>query len=258
MKPAVLVLEHDRGTRKLLEALLGRLGLEIDAVASAADALLLLEQLEYDFVFANADVLAARPELLGRCVVLSSPPQLEQLRARWPGVRTIRKPFDLSDVVQLAQAIAVDQPRRRGTVSEEFARRSVLAGAKSGVVMSLTESGIVPVTSYGYAPGVVESFFPLSLDSPMPMCVAMRHARPVWIASSRAAGEFSQFTPIWEQFATAAVAVVPVMRDDVVLGAAGWTFREPQRFDEAQQASLRSIASALSDNLRQSGARSTA
>jgi GAF domain-containing protein len=262
VKPAVLVLEHDRGTRKLLEALLGRLGLEIDAVASSADALLLLEQVEYDFAFANAEVLAwlerQRPELLERSAVLASPPQLDQLHARWPRVRTIRKPFDLSDVVQLAQAVALEQPRRRGTVAEEFARRSVRAGAKTGVVLSLNASGIAPVTWYGYAPGILESFMPLRLDSPMPTCAAMRHARPVWIASSRTAGEFSQFTAIWEQFATGAVAVAPVIDEGVVLGAAAWTFREPQRFDEPQQKSLLAIAASLSDTLRQSVARSTA
>jgi GAF domain-containing protein len=264
LNPVVLVLEKDRGTRKLLEALLGRLGLEVDAVASSAGALLLLAQVDYDFAFATAEVLgwieAHRPELLARSIVLSSasPAQLAELRARWPAVRTIRKPFDLSDVITLAQSVAADHPRRSGSATETFARRSIIAGAKSGVVMSLTGAGITPVTDYGYAPGVVESFLPFAPDSPMPICVAIRHARPVWIASSRMAGEFSEFMPVWEQFATGAVAAVPVIHDGVVLGAAGWTFREPQRFDEAQQATLVAIAAALSDVLGQSGERSTA
>jgi CheY-like chemotaxis protein len=264
VNPVVLVLEKDRGTRKLLEALLGRFGLEVDAVASSADALLLLAQVEYDFAFANAEVLGwietHRPELLARSIVLSSasPAQLAEVRARWPAVRTIRKPFDLSDIIELAQSVAADHPRRSGSASETFARRSIIAGAKSGVVMSLTASGIAPVMDYGYAPGVVESFLPLRLDDAKPLCVAMRHARPVWIASSVMAGEFPELATIWQRFHTGALAAIPVMREGAVVGAIGWTFREPQRFDEGQQAALLAIAAALSDVLGESGERSTA
>jgi CheY-like chemotaxis protein len=262
---AVLVLENDRGTRKLLHALLSRLGLEVDVVASASDAILLLEQVEYDFVFADPDVLAwleiNRTAVLERCVVLSaaSPAQHDLVRARWRGVRTIRKPFELSEIVELANAVAAGRPRRSGSMSEEFARRSVATGAKSGVVISLSASGLAPVAWFGYAPGAVESFFPMPLETPVPLCIAVRHARPVWVASLQAAAnEYQQFIPVWERFATRALAAVPVLHDGVVVGVAGWAYRDAQRFEERQQEALLTIAASLSDTLGQSGVRSTA
>jgi GAF domain-containing protein len=265
VNPAVLVLENDRGTRKLLDALLSRLGLEVDVVAFASDAILLLGQVEYDFVFADPDVLewleGNRPALLERSVVLSavSPAQHDRIRARWRGVRTIRKPFELSEIVELGQMVAGYGPRRSGSASEQFARRSVAAGAKSGVVIRLDASGLSPVTWFGYAPGAVESFFPMPLEAPLPLCIAVRHARPVWVASLQAAAnEYPQFIPVWEQFATRALAAVPVMHDGIVLGVAGWAYREAQRFEKPQQDSLLAIAAALSDALWQSGERSTA
>jgi CheY-like chemotaxis protein len=265
VNPAVLVLENDRGTRKLLQALLSRLGLEVDVVSSASVAILLLEQVEYDFVFADPDVLAwiegNRPAMLERCVVLSAaaPAEHDRIRARWPIVRTIRKPFELSEIVELAQAVAADRPRRGGSASVEFVRRSVATGAKSGVVVSLNASGLTPVTWFGYAPGAVESFFPMPLESPLPLCIAVRYGRPVWVASMQAAAdEYPSFVPVWEQFATRALAAVPVIQDGVILGVAGLAYREAQRFDEPQQQALLTIAAALADTLRQSGVRFTA
>jgi GAF domain-containing protein len=265
LNPAVLVLENDGGTRKLLHALLSRLALEVDVVGAASDAILLLDQVEYDFVFADPDVVewldSNRPEMLERTVVLSatSPAQHDRMRARWRGVRTIRKPFELSEIVELAQAVMTEPARRSGSAHEEFIRRSVATGAKSGIVVSLGASGLSPVTWFGYDRATIESYFPLPLDAPMPLSIAIRHERPVWVASMQAAAnDYPQYVDVWRQFATRALAAVPVIHNGAIIGGAGWAYRDAQLFEERQQETLTKIAASLSGMLLQSSVRSTA
>jgi CheY-like chemotaxis protein len=258
MKPAVLVIENDRATRKLLDVLLSRIGLVVDLVPTGSDALLLLEQVDYDLVFidltladlSGTDVLEWIEEhdrpTLARCVVLSSaaPAQLESIRTRWQMVRTIRKPFELSEVMEVAQAAASEPARRSGSAIEQFTRRSVSAGAKSGVIMNLDGEHLVPSMWFGYKPGVVESYLPIHMDVRMPVTLAVREARPVWLATLAGAHEYPQLADTWERLGTRALAAVPVLRDGVVVGAAGWAFREGRLFHEPEQQLFRSIAGA--------------
>ncbi|MFP5246017.1 MAG: response regulator, partial [Thermoanaerobaculia bacterium] len=214
MKPLALVVENDGGTRKLLDVLLGRFGLEVDAVAHGADALLLLEHVTYDVLFLDLllpgthgeDVLhwieTHRPELLPRCVVLSSAPvqQLAQVRAQWPSVFIVRKPFELRDVTDVAQQIVEGRGPRIETITGQYCRRSVAAGAKASVVVQLRETDIALVTAFGYKPGVAESYFPLSIDAPLPICTAIRKAAPVWLASvTVAAPEYPLLVAVWRE-----------------------------------------------------------
>lgn len=257
MKSAVLVIENDRATRKLLDVLLGRVGLAADLVANGSDALLLLEHVEYDLVFVDlmlgemsgSDVLEwvanNRPRTLERCVVLSSAPpaQIERVRARWPVVRTIRKPFELAEVLDVAQAAAAEPARRSNSPIEIFTRRSVSAGAKSGVVWQVRGEELVPTMWFGYKPGLIEAFTPARLDARMPVIDAVRDARPVWLASlAAAADDYPSLAPLWEQLESRAVAAVPVLRDGAVVGVAGWAFREARLFHEPEQALFQSIA----------------
>lgn len=258
MKPAVLVIENDRATRKLLDALLTRIGLDVDVVPTGSDALLLLEQIEYDLIFTDlqlgdvtgADVLEwieeHRRPLLARCVVLSSaaPAQLESIRIRWQQVRTIRKPFELAEVVDIAQAVAGAPARRRGAAIEQFTRRSVSAGAKAGVVMTVRGEHLMPAMWFGYKPGVVEAYGPFRIDASMPISHAVRDGRAVWLATLAGAHEYPDLNVVWEQHGTRALAAVPVMREGAVIGAAGWSFREGRLFHEPEQQLLRTIADA--------------
>lgn len=258
MKPAVLVIENDRATRKLLDALLTRLGLDVDVVPTGFDALLLLEQIEYDLVFVDlmlgeitgADVLEwieeNRRPMLARCVVLSSAPpaQLESIRMRWQQVRTIRKPFELAEVVEIAQAVAAAPARRNGAPVEQFTRRSVSAGAKAGVVMEVDGEHLTPSMWFGYKPGVVEAFAPFRIDAPMPISHAVREARAVWLATLSGGHDYPSLESVWEQHGTRALAAVPVIRDQSVVGVAGWAFREGRLFHEPEQQLLRTIADA--------------
>ncbi|MDQ3282553.1 MAG: response regulator, partial [Acidobacteriota bacterium] len=224
MKPLVLVIENDRGTRKLLDVLLSRLGLAVDLVATGSDALLLLEQVEYDCAFidlllpglSGADVLqwiaANRPSLLQRSIVLSSatPAQLDRVRERWPAVRTIRKPFELSEVVTVAQE-ALTRPQRSPEPRVEFTRHSVTAGAKAGIVMRLDGEHLSPALSFGYSDAAVQAFMPLRLDEQLPICEAARQGRPLWLPSLGAVSvTYPQLAPIWEKNESRALAAVPL------------------------------------------------
>lgn len=264
MKPLVLVVENDRGTRKLLEVLLSRFGLAVDLVPTGSDALLLLEHVEYELLFIDlmlaattgmdvlASIAANRPAMLARAVVLSSaaPVQLERVREKWPAVRTIRKPFELTEIVELAQAAASSPPRAEASIIEQFTRRSVAVGAKAGVITRLAGDKLMPILWYGYPAGTIEPYAPIAVASPMPICAAVRKAEPVWIASVAAADHgYPQLLPVWEQLGSRAVAAVPIMKDGVVIGATGWSFREPRLFHEPEQQAFVAIADSISGRL---------
>ena len=269
MKPLALVVENDSGTRRLLDAVLSRAGLEVDLVRGSADAILLLATIDYDVVLldwlfpggSGEDVLrwleANRPAVLKRVVVLSSAPDLmmEHIRSAWPDVRTLRKPFDVADIFRLAEEAAVPRPRPVTRI-EKFCRRSVCAGAKAGVVTRRDNDVIDVVTSYGYAPGIVEQWYPAPLSSPWPVCSAIRNAQPVWLASlTLAEPEYPTLAPVWQQYQSRAIAVVPLIRDGQVIGAAGWSFREPRFFNEDERRAfleVAELAAAIIDHHEQS------
>jgi GAF domain-containing protein len=250
MKPLALVLDRDAGTRKLLDVLLTRFGYEVDRIGVTEDAITLLDRIDYDFVLSDDEQVASwlaqhREDTLERMMILSSATeaQLARMNAEWKSVRIIRKPFELADVIDASQA-AANRPRRTPHACEMFWRASAITGAKSGLLVRRDGDSIVPVTSYGYEPGVLEPWFPLSIHDPYPLCTAMRHARPVWLASLAKTHDYPILAAIWQQHNSRALAAVPVIRDGVVIGAAGWTFRDTQRFSEAEQRSWTVIAQA--------------
>lgn len=271
MKPLALVIENDGGTRRLLDVLLTRFHLEVDLVASGSDALLLLERVEYDLILVDLllpgmsgmEVLAwldrERRHLLPRTVVVSSasPLQLERVRQAFPNVRVIRKPFELGDIVALADGTVTT--RLPATPQEEFTRRSVRAGAKAGIVLRKEDVQLVPVMSFGYMPGTVEAFFPLFVDAPLPIATAARLGQPVWIASiAHASAAYPSLPAILERNQSRALAVVPLRHGDEVVGVAGWSFREPRLFAEGEQQLFVSIAATLADGLAPEGESVTA
>lgn len=271
MKPLALVIENDGGTRRLLDVLLTRFHLEVDLVASGSDALLLLERVEYDLILVDLllpgmsgmEVLAwldrERRHLLPRTVVVSSasPLQLERVRQAFPNVRVIRKPFELGDIVALADATV--STRLPATPQEEFTRRSVRAGAKAGIVLRKEDVQLVPVMSFGYMPGTVEAFFPLFVDAPLPIATAARLGQPVWIASiAHASAAYPSLPAILERNQSRALAAVPLRHGDEVVGVAGWSFREPRLFAEGEQQLFVSIAATLADGLAPEGESVTA
>lgn len=260
MKSLALVVENDAGTRKLLDALLTRAAMESDAVSSGRDAVALLRHVEYSAVLLDLildgvtgfEILAFlqhnRPHLLARTIVLSSASerQLEQVRENFHGVEVIRKPFDIGELLS-AVAARVAGTTRVGDLAEEFCRRSIAAGASAGIIVRAGSDGIAsPVTHFGYPPGFVEGFWPMPIDAQYPICASMRNAKPVWIASiNLATAEYPLLAPVWQRGASKAIATIPLVRDGVVLGAAGWSFHQPRQFAERERATFMAIAESV-------------
>lgn len=257
MTPLALVVENDSGTQRLLSVLLTRLGYQVDALANGSDALLLLEEIRYDLAFldlflpsaSGADVLhwlrEHRPDDLRRAVMLSSAPRAfdQRIRVEFPEVRVIPKPFELAEIISTAEAARPAAAAPPLNDLQSFARRSVIAGAKAGVLVRDAGTDLALVHSFGYAQGALQRWFPLHKTDPFPLTISARDGRPQWLASLKvAAREFPRLEPIWREHGSHAVAAVPVMREGVVIGAAGWTFAEPQLFDEAEQLAFMNIA----------------
>ncbi len=264
MKPLSLVIENDGSTRRLLDVLLTRTGIEVDVVSTGSDALILLENVLYDFVL--LDLLLPgmsgtqllewiereRPKALAKCVVLSSASerQLQSVRDRWPGVRVIRKPFELGDIVAAAHELTANREPHTRSATVEFVRRSVRAVAKAGIVVTKSGQQLELLHAFGYRSGEAESYFPLHVEAQVPLCAAIRNARPVWLASlTVAAAEYPLLAPVFEKSESRALAVVPLMRGEDVIGAAGWSFREPRLFTDGEQQLLGGIAAAVAEIL---------
>lgn len=271
MKPLALVVENDAGTRKLLDVLLSRVGLDVDRVASGDDGLIALQHVRYDVLLVDLQLPGRngtqllewlggeRPSMLARTVVVSSasPAQLEALRERWPVVRTIRKPFELGEILEVTQDIVAAREPRQQTAEEKFCRSSMRAGAKAGVVVGARGKAVEPLLSFGYPPRILESFFPMTIDAPYPLCSTLRHDKPLWIASVIAAApEYPTLAPVFEKNQSRAIATVPVRDGEQTIAAAGWSFREPRLFSEGEQQAFLNIAEVLPEWLGLHGQRS--
>jgi CheY-like chemotaxis protein len=261
MKPLALVIENDAGTRKLLDVLLTRVGLDVDLVPTGTDALIVLQHVRYDVLIIDLllpgttgfQILSwleeTHPGMLARSLVLSSstPAQLNSVRERWPEVRAIRKPFELGEVIELVQLITASCEPREMSALEKFCRHSIRTGAKAGVVVAVKGDALEPVLSYGYTREMLEAF-PLTVDGPYPLCKAVRHDKPLWLASLvMAAPEYPMLAPVFEANQSRALAALPLTHQGRVVGAVGWSFREPRLFSEAEQNVFAAIARAIPD-----------
>ncbi|HEX8171493.1 MAG TPA: GAF domain-containing protein [Thermoanaerobaculia bacterium] len=261
MKRIALVLEGDSGTRKLLDVLLSRLDFDVDRAAALADARLLLDRVEYDVMVLSLQLGASgmglieriaerQPEALARVIVLTSaaPQQIDAAGARWPGLRIIRKPFELGDLLGTAERLGAGRVPRPSSPEALFCRRSISIGAKAGLVLMNADQQLQPVCDFGYSAGMIERFLPMRLDSPYPLALAARHGRAIWLASLvSAADEYPLLAPVWQQHESRSLAAVPVVRHGRIIGAAGWSFRTPRVFSEEEQSALVAVAEAAGE-----------
>jgi CheY-like chemotaxis protein len=274
MCPTVLVVEDDAATRTLLSVVLTRAGYQVDTVANGTDALTLLSHVGYSAVALDlyihdtsghdilASLAATTPDALQHVVIVSAAPvsQIDQLRARYAGVRTVRKPFELQDLVdEIGRAAAQETVIR--DFNAEFCRRSVLLGAKSGIILTSLPNGSAfeLVTTYGFPPGVLEEFLPIPIDGPYPICKSYRLARDIWISSvTLATNEYPLLSGVWKAAGAKALVTLPVASNGRTIGAVGWAFREPRPFEAEDRVQFGKVASFVSDSLGNSIATSAA
>ena len=230
MKPLLLVVENDTGTRRLLDVFLTRESFEVDPVATGADALLLLEHVDYAAVVLDLlipgrtgrdvlEELAARSAaLLERIVVISSATEahLRDVRGRYPAVAALRKPFDLVELLTAVRERAARHVLARALdAAQLFVRRSVTAGAKGGVVMQRNGDGLDVVARFGDER--IDPLQPLIAE-------AMDHGRAVWASPLQAR------------------AAVPLFAGERVAGVAAWNFAEPRVLSDDECARFKAIA----------------
>lgn len=262
MTSLALVVENDAGTRKLLEAMLRRLDLEVDPVAAPSAALALLETVPYDLVLLEllfpgsdgSEVLAwleqHRPDVLQRTVVITSAPRphLRKIESRWPAVRGIQKPFELQDLLEIARSAAAGPERSTGAAFEQFVRRSVRAGAKAAVILAADGAEARAVAAFGYRPETLAPFLPLRIDTNVPLSDAIRSGTSIWIAAlGPSADRYAHLVDLWRNNESRALCAVPVTRDGAVIGAVGFSFREPHLFGETEQQAFIALAQLAAD-----------
>jgi CheY-like chemotaxis protein len=263
MRPSVLVVEDDTATRTLLTVLIERCGFDVDVVNNGHDALTLLESVRYSAlvcdlympVKSGTDVLAfiqsRIPQFLPRAIVVSAAPknEVETVRQLY-GIQTLRKPFDLDELTAaIIAAVNTSEPLVRN-LPAEFCRRSILGGAKAGVVLTTDDEKHfdVPI-SYGYSNSMISRFHPISVDAPLPLCSAYRNGRAVWLSSPMTMSEFPVLTSVWKENQSYALAALPLTASGKSIGAVGWSFRTPRRFTAEERDKFESIAAFVSKEL---------
>lgn len=258
----VLVLEDDAGIRALVSALLRRIQVTAEMAINGAEALSMLAAKPYAALVVDimtplvsgADFLRevelSRPEMLNRTVVMTAlaESQIHQMVGRMPRLRVpiLRKPFEITaflsrmeDALNYSDSSAMQDLRE---IADRFEQDSIALGASGGVlavIHPIDGSMLDMESSYGYPAGMAELFFPLPLDRRFPLSAAARQGAPVWLGSPKAAGEdYPELPGIWQKTGSHALASVPIFHQGKVVGVAGWSFKDPQDFDETQRATI--------------------
>lgn len=256
MVPRLLIIEKDAGTRRLFEAVARTKEWDSDAVETGAQGLLLLQHAYYDAVV--VDLMApgvsgtqifeyleqAAPDLLAASIAVSATSEatLQKTRERFPTATVVRKPFELAELTDTLERIRRPHVRETDPFTA-FVRKSVVAGARSGIVVETDGENVSLVRAFGYSAEEYEGYFPTSVHAPYPICAAIRNAAMVCFSSvSNVAADYPNLAESLEQLSTRALAAVPLLDNDRVVGAAGWSFREPRTFPEETRAQLRTIA----------------
>jgi CheY-like chemotaxis protein len=258
---SVLIVEDDPALGRLLRTLMVRERLGVEVEARGESALAAIESGRHRAIVLDLrlpgmsgfeivrHLARVRPELLRRIIVLTavSQSQLEHFELRTAVWTLIRKPFDVPEFVRaIRECIAAQTPSRFDEIEELtrwLAAAAKVCGARTALIATSSGHELMLAAAFGYADGLVDEYFPLSISGNYPLCVTVRTGRPVWLASLMPPlPDYPLLLPIWTTDGHA-LATVPLLCGESRLGAIGWTFSEPQRFDEAQQTTLVTMAS---------------
>jgi len=257
---SVLVVEDDSRLREFLGIVVRRCGLTCDCVSDGDAGLSAILSEKYSAIILDLilpgmtgfEILqtlrATHPNLLRRIIVLTAVSQItldghfDSQSLIWT---LIRKPFDVKEMV----AAIEDCTRFHSTiwpkqkqVSAWIAQRSAEGGARAGVVTVLDEGHLRIHASHGFAKKLLNDYFPLPISAPYPLCAAVRNGRAVWMASLTGSIDYPLLS-VWTGSDSKAVAATPLMYRGRAVGAIGWSFLEPQRFDDKQRAHFLTAAS---------------
>jgi CheY-like chemotaxis protein len=254
MRPLVLIVEPDPGTQRLLQALLLRRGVEVDVASDLPTASRLLANVRYSAAVVDLSVGEAlldeiHEPLLSRTLALTTR-AVERKAQRVP---VLRKPFEIADIDAAFEHALGSAPDSEPTFERDFTRRSIAAGAKTGVAARLRDGTGVHlehVTSFGYTPEMLAEWFPMAADAELPMTTAVRRSRPVFLPTiPSAAAAYPSLAAILEEHQSHALAAVPVHLRGRVIGVLGWSFSDARSFDDHEQLMLAGMAETFADAL---------
>jgi len=265
---AVLIVEDDPALARLLRTLMVRERLGVRVESRGDTALPAIESGRYTAIVLDLmmpgmsgfeivrHIARVRPELLRRMIVMTAASQsrLQDFEHRAAIWSLIRKPFDLPEFLRtLRECVVAHTPHRFEQIEELkrcLAAGASACGARTALAATSFDRDLMPAATFGYDNGVVEEYFPLPVSSKYPICVTVRTGRAVWLASlASRPSDYSQLLPIWTMNAAHALATVPLLAGESLLGAIGCTFGDPQQFDEAQREMVLNMANDCSTML---------
>jgi signal transduction histidine kinase len=143
-------------------------------------------------------------------------------------------------------AVALVEARHVSEVAEVVVERGRrMLGARAGSVAVVEPGGgrLRILHAAGYPPGVAEKDALIDLTSAEPMAEAVRERSPV-VLESRSASDtmYPHLAPIRDRTGTQAVAVLPLLVRQRVLGGLGFSFLETRGFDAEALALLHTLA----------------
>jgi GAF domain-containing protein len=258
LNPRALIVDRDANQQALLASVLKQDGFRVDSARGVTEAILLLGRSVFALLVLDphtegaADLLARISPDSSASVLVKVGPGDTSFDGRFP---VIRRPVDIAELRAAAEKcrasaiqLAFSDP---AVLGRSFAERSLAAGARSGIALTLVSSAHLDLaTCFGYPPGTIEGFLPISIGERYPICSAVRMRQPVWLSSlSEAASEYPLLVPLWNAHGTRSLAAVPVVVDSRVIGVVGWSFAEEQAFDARQRDELLEIVSDLGRSL---------
>jgi GAF domain-containing protein len=237
--------------------MLARRGVEVDVASDLTTAARLLLHVTYSAAVVDLsagealldEIALTDASLLSRTIALTTR-AVERKPLRVP---VLRKPFEIADIDAAFEHALASAPPSEATFERDFTRRSIAAGAKTGVAARLAAGSGVQlehVTSFGYTPETLSEWFPIPAEAELPMCAAVRRSRPIFLPTiPSAAAAYPSLAPILEEHHSHALAAVPVQRRGRIVGVLGWSFSDSQSFDDHEQEMLAGMADSFADEL---------
>jgi PAS domain S-box-containing protein len=147
---------------------------------------------------------------------------------------------------------ALVEASSRAAVVELIVREGRAAlGAVGASVVSVADDHLELIADEGYGEAA-ERFRSIPVDSPLPIAVAVREGRPIWIPDLKAPGFDDPLArEVLKTSENSSACALPLIADGQTYGAVGLSFREPQAFD----GHARSLIAAYADLCAQALAR---
>ena len=132
----------------------------------------------------------------------------------------------------------------RDAVVELVVREGRAAFDASGAVICiLRDDHLEPIASDGYRPGLVEAYPKIRLGSKVPLAVAAREGRPVWLSDIGAAeADDDRSRADLASSSNRSICAVPLIADGYTFGTIGLSFAETRPFEPGDRALIEAYA----------------